>query len=92
MRKQRSQQEGSSVIVEPTSGNAESDWQQQQTVKRLSHDPYYAGTMSVERRNIVKAYGAEVVLTDGTKGMKGAIEKADELAKRDSNSASQDGL
>ena len=43
-------------------------------------------TMSVERRNIVKAYGAEVVLTDGTKGMKGAIEKADELAKEIPNS------
>ncbi len=43
-------------------------------------------TMSVERRNIVKAYGAEVVLTDGTKCMKGAIEKADELAKEIPNS------
>ena len=43
-------------------------------------------TMSVERRNIVKAYGAEVVLTDGTKGMNGAIEKADELAKEIPNS------
>ena len=43
-------------------------------------------TMSVERRNILKAYGAEVVLTDGSKGMAGAIEKADELAKEIPNS------
>ena len=43
-------------------------------------------TMSVERRQLMKAYGAELVLTDGTKGMKGAIEKADELAKEIPNS------
>ena len=42
-------------------------------------------TMSVERRNILKAYGAEIVLTEGAKGMKGAIAKAEELAKRPEN-------
>jgi cysteine synthase A len=39
-------------------------------------------TMSIERQNLLKAYGAEIVLTDGSKGMKGAIEKAEELAKK----------
>lgn len=43
-------------------------------------------TMSTERRNILKAYGAEIVLTEGIKGMKGAIEKATELAKKYENS------
>ena len=43
-------------------------------------------TMSVERRKLLKAYGAEIVLTDGAKGMRGAIEKADELARQIPNS------
>ncbi len=64
----------------------ESDWQRQSPVKGYRMILTMPETMSVERRNIVKAYGAEVVLTDGTKGMKGAIEKADELAKEIPNS------
>ena len=59
-----------SVIIEPTSGNT----------------GIGLASMSVERRNILKAYGAELVLTEGSKGMKGAIAKADELAKEIPNS------